>query len=900
LKKHLVIWIFLLASAISFGQRDSIFKIPESVLSWYDPITNTDSLKTLLLRASAEEKVDLLCELAYALFHDNPLESFPYIDEAIRLSDSLVYRKGLMVAYMLKASKNTPGYDTISAIRQLQKAESLFDDSTHWSLKYRIWFGIGQRLDNIGKLDSAMYYYKKPLQELDQDEAWYAHFAAYSWLAQYAKLTNDHETERMSYENSCRLIFEYPEFSSMHEMKRILGALEKLPAFYTRRGEYRKSVSISQRFLDTITAWGIHNATQKMYQAKFLGKIGRAYHHWGWYDSAIIYHDSAIVYFNKVLNEHFEDLQTNAYPVMSEWVINLANQLEEKAGVLIKLGQFKQAEVDLLQSIKMRSENNDILGVAMSFDKLGELRAVQGIFTEAVQYYDTALLMKQNFWTRHHERRGQLSAAFWSGIINESISLTLKDMGVLYYKWGKPQISLDYLVKSLNLSNEIGYQKGEAESLTALGSVYLYIDMQDSALAGFNRARAIYESMDHKPGMGITYNKLGDYYLSSGNPDEAAKNYSEALHIFTNLEMPRNMAEIRYKQGTIFQGMGEWDEAVQNYQASLDIADALGLKQLQMDCNFELSEIYSLNKQPAVSLAHYKKYVAYKDELYSRETNRQIAEIETRFNTQQKEQQILLLETENELQLIRIYRSRTWLIIISIMVAVILLWVFLYIRQNKLKNEQEKNSLQRKLLRSQMNPHFIFNALSTVQNSIVSDQPAVASRYLAKFSRLMRSILVSSSMDNIALDEELITIENYLALQKVRFEEKFDYSIHVDEAIDPDEIKIPPMMLQPFIENAIEHGFKHRKTKGMLDISFQLQEKQLMVTITDNGIGREKAAEMYRKDGKDYKSMATEITRQRIKAINRRSKNKITMTITDLKDENGIASGTSVRFKFPV
>jgi len=229
-----------------------------------------------------------------------------------------------------------------------------------------------------------------------------------------------------------------------------------------------------------------------------------------------------------------------------------------------------------------------------------------------------------------------------------------------------------------------------------------------------------------------------------------------------------------------------------------------------------------------------------------------------------------------------------------------LLWLLVYLRQNRLKNEHEKSQLQQKLLRSQLNPHFIFNSLSTVQNSIINEQPALANQYLSRFSKLMRNILDSSTIETIPVEEELYTIVNYLALQKIRYGDKFDYQIDVDESIDTSGTALPPMLAQPFIENSIEHGFRQKETKGMIWIRFRPQENYLVLEIEDNGIGRKSAGEFRAKDKKDYKSMATFLTQERIMLINKGKKRKISMEITDLMSSKGTPEGTLVKFHIPV
>lgn len=299
-------------------------------------------------------------------------------------------------------------------------------------------------------------------------------------------------------------------------------------------------------------------------------------------------------------------------------------------------------------------------------------------------------------------------------------------------------------------------------------------------------------------------------------------------------------------------------------------------------------------------LRYLEKYVTTKDTLNKIERRREIVEVQTKYETERKEEEIINLSQENELKEYRIKQSH----VIQIgLVGVLLLggaFVILFIRQNKLKEVQEKTKLQQQLFRSQMNPHFIFNSLGSIQSSIINEEPDKAVKYLSKFSKLMRSILDSSQEETISLKDELTTIENYLELQKVRFPRKFDYSIEVDEDIDEEQLFLPPMLAQPFIENAIEHGIKHKGSKGNIHIRLKLIEHKLIYEVEDDGIGRKKAQEIQLKQNNDHKSLATTITQERIKVLNKKTRQKINLSIIDLKDENGKPAGTKVTFDIPI
>ena len=164
----------------------------------------------------------------------------------------------------------------------------------------------------------------------------------------------------------------------------------------------------------------------------------------------------------------------------------------------------------------------------------------------------------------------------------------------------------------------------------------------------------------------------------------------------------------------------------------------------------------------------------------------------------------------------------------------------------------------------------------------------------------MRNILKSSAQEFVTLEEEIVTIENYLELQRVRFADKFDFRIEVDETLDTGTLLLPPMMAQPFIENSIEHGIKHKVSKGLIEVRFWQSDGSFFYEIRDDGIGREKAREIQMKSDAKHRSVATTITRERLAVINRKRKHKISLGIIDLKDDAGEGVGTRVVFEVPL
>lgn len=247
----------------------------------------------------------------------------------------------------------------------------------------------------------------------------------------------------------------------------------------------------------------------------------------------------------------------------------------------------------------------------------------------------------------------------------------------------------------------------------------------------------------------------------------------------------------------------------------------------------------------------------------------------------------------------RFYQRWWFYAMVSLVFVFVIVMIVIYrIRELKLQNKAA--SLEQRFLRSQMNPHFIFNSLGAIQSFIFKNEPLVAATYLSNFSDLVRMILNNSRQDLITLQTEIKTLHQYLELQVLRFGDKFDYKIEKDENLDLEDLYIPPMLAQPFIENSIEHGFKGMKTKGLIQVCFRIIEGNIVLICQDNGVGIHASIREKEQKNKKYKSLATKITRDRISVLNRVHKSKIEMEISDLKDIQSDRHGTRVEIKIPM
>lgn len=471
--------------------------------------------------------------------------------------------------------------------------------------------------------------------------------------------------------------------------------------------------------------------------------------------------------------------------------------------------------------------------------------------------------------------------------------------------------------------------------IKSLGETYYLADEYDSALKYTYEAQTFFKENKNKPPREHTgyESSIGILWLKKGNPDTAIFFLRQSLNNNKRNGSLYYTSSDAIQLGDAFRSKKMYDSARYYYRDALGYASKLyqQLMQEKTDASqqvvysgyqafFEISQaeamqnyygliqriyrrIYKLYKatgEAMPALENHELMAAYRDSFNVITDNIDEKKLQARFQTERYEQQLALLEKDNILKQSQIRNNRLILFVTAVILLFILVVVILFFRQHRLRSAQDKLQLEQRLLRSQMNPHFIFNSLASIQNFIVKQDDTKASIYLARFSGLVRSILYNSMLEQITLEEELKTIENYLELQRIRFPEKFDYCIKVDERLDIESIFLPPMLSQPFIENAIEHGIKTKGTKGQIKVEFKKQDGSLVLGIEDDGIGRQMAREILLKRDKEHKSLATHITRERIRILNKKLSQRISLNIIDLKNEMAEAAGTKVVFRIPV
>jgi two-component sensor histidine kinase len=230
----------------------------------------------------------------------------------------------------------------------------------------------------------------------------------------------------------------------------------------------------------------------------------------------------------------------------------------------------------------------------------------------------------------------------------------------------------------------------------------------------------------------------------------------------------------------------------------------------------------------------------------------------------------------------------------------------LYVQEKKNKEITERLELERNFdrsvltaIRSQMNPHFFFNALNTIQSYIFENDRQNAGNYLSKFSKLTRMILEMSACEQITLAQETDALQLYLELERARFDTDFVFEFTFEPNVEKEMIRIPPMILQPYVENAVKHGLLHKKGEKKLTIRFRREQQLLITEIDDNGIGRKRSMELNRIRSEHHASFATEANQKRLELLNKGRSNKLAVEYTDKIDENGLSLGTTVNITIP-
>lgn len=587
---------------------------------------------------------------------------------------------------------------------------------------------------------------------------------------------------------------------------------------------------------------------------------------------------SIILAFSNVISQDqidsLKNLTIDAEPIDQMSLYNQIGKLQYRKG------NYVDALENFGKALALAENLQDSLHIAKYHSNIGVINDVVGNYSEAINYYQKSL----KIYDKLDNKEGK-----------ESV---LNNIGIVYEEMKNPEKALEYYFQALKLKIERGDKNSIAGTYNNIAIIhrYFYKDL-DSAYYFYNKSLNLYEETGNEKDKALLYSNFGIIHLDKNESKEAKSFFQKALKVYQQEGDPKRIASSLHHLGLAFFYESNYSEALKYYKQSLELAEKSNVKKLLSQLYRDLSRLYEKTGDFKKALYFDKKYDEIKDELLNLEKVKQIHQLEISFEVEKREQEIKLLKKESELNELELTWTRTITYLLVTIFVLSIIIIVLYFARNRYKKEQELLTLQTRLFRSQTSPHFIFNSLMSIQTFLLENKVNIASEYLVDFAKLIRSILQHTRKSFIPLDKEIEVLQQYVKLEKLRFSDKFDYEFSIDIE-DPEDIMVPPMLAQPFIENAILHGLVPAQKKGFLKLHLQENDNELIFLIEDNGIGRVRSMKM--KNRENHQSMATDITNQRLRLLLKRYKRKISMHIEDLYDENNNAMGTRVLFSITI
>lgn len=456
---------------------------------------------------------------------------------------------------------------------------------------------------------------------------------------------------------------------------------------------------------------------------------------------------------------------------------------------------------------------------------------------------------------------------------NHTYVLLLAQMGALYKSMGDYQSALEYMRKAESLrpfKNEYPYREmynRMGELYAAMGSIQQARRCYQLALAGTWKSKIVRLKMGHTYLLEKNYDIAFKYYDSLYQ--ESSRVTDRNILIGSMLGLGRIYLQRNDLQNALAMAEGSLVHSAQWGNARQNTRDGYGL----------LSAIYEAAGNDRKALEYHKQYEAMKDSVVSDNFKR------TLFGFRQEAEAGRLKAQRNTL-----IACTAGVVLLGLFVVLIL---HLRHKNEKLNLRQRAAELEMKALRAQMNPHFIFNCLSSINHFILNEESDKASEYLTRFSKLIRTVLVNAGKTTISLEEELAMLRLYLNMEQLRFREAFDYAVEFEPGLHPSMIFVPSFILQPFCENAIWHGLLHKEGKGRLNIHFRMHDDVLICTIRDNGIGREAAAGVKPGPVEKGASFGNRLSAERLALFNGNQQDASFVT-EDVRDDRGAIAGTKV------
>lgn len=593
---------------------------------------------------------------------------------------------------------------------------------------------------------------------------------------------------------------------------------------------------------------------------------------------------------NKLASE-FKEINPDSTSFYAKKALKLAAKLNYLFGqangevnlgnASIILGDYAQAKnhfekaKSIFESLLKKEDDNKtfIYGLARCYSCLGVIYSQEGNYYGSLDNYQNGLKLYQK--------------------INQksSISKSYNNIGIVYKSRSNNTKALEYFKKALKIQEEIGEQTMPV-TLTNIGVIYFEDNKLPQAYSYYSRAEKLFKTIENTRGSALLQNYWGDYYTKIKAQDKAEAHYKQSLEMYECMQNKFGASLSLYNLGTLYFEQSKYNLAMPLATKSLDYAKEIGILDQIYHSEKLVSDIYNVQNQPALSLEHYKNYIIARDSLNTMESSKKFDRAEMDFEYQKKE--ALFQEKNKREHLLLIFSIIGTLLVIGL----IFLLINRYQVKKRLTLQKEVAEYEQKALHLQMNPHFVFNCLGSISSFIVQNGTDSALKYLSKFSKLMRLTLEYSKDALIPIDKEIESLQNYLELEQLRFHDKFEFKIESHESIEFN-MGLPPLLIQPFVENAILHGLVPKEGAGMIIVDFDVQNSQLICTISDNGIGITKSAAIKENSMKAHKSMALEITKKRLEIMEATISKSAQIEIKEMEENNEVV-GTKVTLRLPI
>lgn len=555
----------------------------------------------------------------------------------------------------------------------------------------------------------------------------------------------------------------------------------------------------------------------------------------------------------KSLSEDENDLQT-------------AQKYEALAKQLSAKGQYAKAEEYLKKARDIYAKRNKKKEAAITNRGIAKVQESQNKTQDAIVSYEMA---SQTATDKVAEK------------INYNDAERLKNSA--------PEQKKDYISSNIQILEKEGEKEEAADAYQQMAKAN--IDRNDAKAAVENYKKAL-ENVKHKPEEAIKIkNEIAKVYASENEFDKAIeinkklineakeKNDSE-----TQIVQMQELAAIYFKQQ-------EAEKGISVLKKAYELAIQNGKTILAKNSLDQLISEYNAKGNGEKSIELYENFFENFESLIKSDNSLVDSKV-----FQVTEDRIKHLEKERALKDELISKKNTFnYFLLGSVVLMVLLFVFIVKALYSIKTKNKKIALQS--LRREMNPHFIFNSLNSVNQFISENKELEANKYLTSYSNLMRNMMENSNKDFVTLNNEVEQLKKYLDLEHLRFNEKFDYEITIDDALDGDAVLVPNMLLQPHLENAIWHGLRYKEGKGFLKLDFKLKNNIVKVIVDDNGIGLTKSEELKTTNQKVHESRGMTNTRERISLLNELYKKNISLKISEKENPE---TGTRIEISFPL